>query len=203
MHPLRPSHAGQTAPSGLPCRWRDWISRALPCPLHRPFDGRPGHDGLEPALEVGKVIEILALVLVGPHPAYASHVGDRIVASQELPVRQALVHDAIEPVALIGVAVDGVWDLLRRILTKMMRLPGHRTEAAHLPEKPLVDLDAGALVRRIELPELAAEILKDGAGLEDRDRLAALAPRDRRSPACGCWARSSGTTARTARHGRC
>jgi hypothetical protein len=55
----------------------------------------------------------------------------------------------------------------------MMCLAGHRAEPAHLPEQPLIDLDPGALVRRIEAAELAAEILQDRARFEDRDRLPA------------------------------
>ncbi len=39
--------------------------------------------------------------------------------------------------------------------------------------QPLLDLDAAALVPRIESAGLAAEILQDRAGLEDRDRPAA------------------------------
>src|SRR3974390_536851 len=52
----------------------------------------------------------------------------------------------------------------------MVELPGHRTQSTHLPEEPLVDLDAAALVLRIEFAGLAAEILQDRTGLEDRDR---------------------------------
>ena len=136
----------------------------------------------------------------------AGHVGDRIGAGQELAVGEALVHHAVEAIDLVGVAVDAVADLFRRILAEMMGLASHRPETADLPEQPLVDLGAAALVGGIELAELAAEILQDRARLEDRDRLAHCrrgGPRDRRSPACGCWARSSGTPARTARPCRC
>ena len=54
-----------------------------------------------------------------------------------------------------------------------MRLSGHGAQATDLPKKPFLDLDACALVRRIELPELATEILEDGAGIKHRDRFAA------------------------------
>src|ERR1043166_1732793 len=47
------------------------------------------------------------------------------------------------------------------------------TEIGHLPEQPLIDLDAPALVARIELAGLAPEILQDRARLEDRDRTSA------------------------------
>jgi hypothetical protein len=54
-----------------------------------------------------------------------------------------------------------------------MRLSGHGAQATDLPKRPFLDLDACALVRRIELPELATEILEDGAGIKHRDRFAA------------------------------
>src|SRR6478609_3396828 len=57
----------------------------------------------------------------------------------------------------------------------MVCLPGLGTEIGHLPEQPLIDLDAPALVMGIELPGLAAEILENGTRLEDRDRLAVRA----------------------------
>jgi hypothetical protein len=50
-----------------------------------------------------------------------------------------------------------------------VHLTGHRPDAAHLPEQPLVNFNARAFVRRIELPGLAAEILQDRTGFEDRD----------------------------------
>jgi len=61
-------------------------------------------------------------------------------------------------------------------VSKVVGLAGFGAEIGHLPEQPLVDFDAATLVLRIELPGLAAEILQDGAGLEDRDRLAVRAP---------------------------
>ncbi len=87
-------------------------------------------------------------------------------------IRQLLVEHAVEPVGLVGVAVDGVGHLFGRIDAEMVGLSEHRAEAAHLPEQPLVHLHAPALVGRIEATGLAAEILQDGAGFEDRDRLA-------------------------------
>src|ERR1700676_371929 len=41
-----------------------------------PHDGRPGPHGLEPTLEMRKVLELLALALIGHDPGIARHVGD-------------------------------------------------------------------------------------------------------------------------------
>src|SRR5207247_9013399 len=63
-----------------------------------------------------------------------------------------------------------VWQLLGRIMSEVVRLPCLGAEVGHLPEQPLLDLDAAALIPRIEFSGLATEILQDRAGLEDRDR---------------------------------
>ena len=60
-----------------------------------------------------------------------------------------------------------------RVVAEVVRLAAVGAEVGHLPEQPLLHLDAGALVGGIELAGLAAEILQDRARLEDRDRLAA------------------------------
>jgi hypothetical protein len=46
-----------------------------------------------------------------------------------------------------------------------------------LPKQPFIDRNASAFVARIELSGLAAEILQDGAGFENRDRPPAWARR--------------------------
>ena len=58
----------------------------------------PRPDRLEPALEVGEVLELLALPLVRHDPRIARHVGDRIVAGDEVAVGQPLVEHAVEAV---------------------------------------------------------------------------------------------------------
>src|SRR5262249_42193296 len=103
------------------------------------------------------------------HPAYASHVGDRVAAGEKLTGGEARIHDAEQPIDLVGVAVDGVGDRLRRVAPEVVGLARHRPETAHLPQQPLVDGDPGALIARVKTTSLAAEILQYGAGLEHRD----------------------------------
>ena len=91
-------------------------------------------------------------------------------AGEEFAVREPTVHDAVDAVHLVAEAVDGVGQFLGRVMAEMVRLPGFGTEIGHLPEQPLVDLDAAAFVLGIEFAGLAAEILQDRTGLEDRDR---------------------------------
>src|SRR5690606_40457394 len=116
---------------------------------------------LIPAIQVGEIIEVLPLPLMRLDPSDRSHVGDGIVARQELAVCQPLVHDAVQPVALVRIALDRVLDLLLGIVAEVMRLARHWPKATPLPEQPLLTLDAGTLIRRIELAELASEILQD------------------------------------------
>ena len=117
-----------------------------------------------------EVVHMLALLLPAIDPANASHVGDRIFAGEEFAVGEPFVHHAIEPIHFVNIAGNGIGNCLAGIVLEMMHLPAHRPDAADLPEQPLVNLDAAALVGGIELAGLATKILQDGAGLEDRDR---------------------------------
>ena len=121
------------------------------------------------ALKVRELREVLARPFGKAHPADASDVGDRIAVREKFAPSQALVHDAVEPVDLVGVARDGVEDFRRRVTAEMHHLPGHWPEPADLPVQPLLDGDARALFTRIKFSALAAEILQDGAGFERRD----------------------------------
>src|SRR5262245_58696054 len=137
--------------------------------LHR----RARQHGLEPAPDVWKAAQVMAVALGAARPADAGDVGDRVTAGNELPVREPPIHHAVDPVHFIAEARDGVGQLLERIVAEVVGLPGLGTEIGHLPEHPLVDLDARAFVLRIEFAGLAAEILQDRTRLEDRDPLAA------------------------------
>ena len=121
-------------------------------------------------LRCGKSARSWPMPLGEPDPADAGHVGDGIAAGQKLAPGKPRVHDAEQAVDLVGVAGDGVGDRLRRVTAEVIGLAGHRAEPADLPEQPLLDGDARALLARIKFAGLAAEILQDGAGLEDRDR---------------------------------
>jgi hypothetical protein len=59
-----------------------------------------------------------------------------------------LFEHGVEARGFLGVALDGVGDLLRRVLREVVVLPGHRAEAAHLPEQPLDGFGAPAQVGR-------------------------------------------------------
>ena len=120
--------------------------------------------------QIWKKREVLAHPLGEPDPADAGHVGNGIAAGQKLAPGKPRVHHAEQAVDLVGVAGDGVGDRFRRVTAEVIGLAGHRAEPADLPEQPLLDGDARALLARIKFAGLAAEILQDGAGLENRDR---------------------------------
>src|SRR3954464_3430080 len=126
----------------------------------------------EPASDIRKAAEVVAVALGPARPADARHVSDRVGPGKEFTVPESRVHHAVDPAHLIAEALDGVGKFLRCISAEMVCLPGLGTEIGHLPEQPLIDFDAPALVMGIEPPGLAAEILENGTRLEDRDRLA-------------------------------
>ena len=141
--------------------------------LHPAHHRRPVRDLVEPALEVREVGPGDALVLPRAQPGEDGDVGDAVVGAAEvLAVGQALVHHAVEPAGLVGVAVDGVGDLLGRIDAKVVRLTEHRADAAHLEHQPLQHLVLATRRRRQKAPALAGQVEQDRARFEERDRLA-------------------------------
>src|SRR5664280_1962332 len=97
-----------------------------------------------------ELIEVLPLPLPAIGPADAGHVGDRIFAGEEFAVLEPRVHHAVEPVELIHEASDRVRNRHAGVVLEMVDLPRHRPKPAYLPEQPLLNLDARALVARIE-----------------------------------------------------
>src|SRR5262249_11375171 len=134
------------------------------------FDRRTRQQGLEPTPDVWKAAQVVAVALGPARPTDVSDVGDRISAGEKFAVLKTRGHDAVDSGHLAAEALDGVWQLLGRIVSEVVRLPCLGAEIGHLPEQPLVDLDAAALVTWIEFSSLAAEVLQDRAGLKDRDR---------------------------------
>src|SRR6266446_779049 len=81
---------------------------------------RPRADRLEPALEMRKIPELLALPLVGHDPGIARHVGDRIVAGDEGAIGKPPVEHAVEPVHLVAIAVHGIGNLVHRVMAEVV-----------------------------------------------------------------------------------
>ena len=82
--------------------------------------------------------EVHAEALVAEEPRKVRDVRDGEVRAGEEPFfGQAAIEDAEEALALVGVPVDGVGDLLRGVHAEVVRLTEHRPRAAHLEEDPL------------------------------------------------------------------
>src|SRR5437899_11585748 len=74
--------------------------------------GGPGIDDVVPALDVGKVGQVHLVPLVPRRPREDRHVGDGVVGAPGEGSRgQLLVEYTIEPLCLIDVALDAVFDL--------------------------------------------------------------------------------------------
>ena len=130
-------------------------------------------DCFEPALEVRKVIEILALPLMEDDPRIASHISNRIFSGGKLAIGEPFIEHSVEALGFLDIALDRIGQLLVRVVSKVMILAEHRPQPAHLPKEPLHDLRAAAQIGGQKLAGLLSEILKNSTGLEDADRLAA------------------------------
>src|SRR5580765_1384742 len=136
---------------------------------HAALDRWPRLHSLQPALEVRKFVDVLPLPFPAIHPTDQRHVGDGIFAGDEWPILEADVHDTVKAVHLVDVAVDRIGQCFHGVILEVVDLARHRPDATHLPEQPLIDLDARAFVGGIKLSGLAPEILQDRTGLENGD----------------------------------
>src|SRR5882724_5915889 len=80
--------------------------------LHR----GPPSDVVQPALQVREVVDLLLLPQVRQHPRVAGNVGDRIVAGDELAAGELVVEHGVQARGLAHIAVDGIGNLLRRVV---------------------------------------------------------------------------------------
>ncbi|MPM89698.1 hypothetical protein SDC9_136810 [bioreactor metagenome] len=138
--------------------------------------GRPCGNAFKPGLEMRKLRDVLLLAFVRHDPGVAGHVGDGVALACNIvaAVAQVLVEHAVEAAGFLHIALHGVGDLLGRVLGEVVVLPGHGAQAAHLPEQPLNGLVAPAQILGDELLGLVGKIQQDRAGLEHRNRRAAI-----------------------------
>ncbi len=137
------------------------------------LDRRPLVNGVEPPLEIRKILKPLTLSFIGDDPGIGGHIRNGVLSSDEGTVSQTPIEHTVQPVGLFHVAFDRIGNFLGRVVREMMVLPGHGPEPAHLPEQPLKNVGPPAQITRHELAGLLREINQDGAGLEHADRRAA------------------------------
>src|SRR5688572_2580001 len=142
--------------------------------LHRALHRGALEDGVAPLLQRRKLVDVHALALGRAQPRHGRHVGDGVlVARQILAFPQPSIHNAVETIRFVLVAVHGVLDLLRRVAQEVVRLPEHRADVAHLEHGPLHHLPALAQVLRQEPAGFRREVEQHRAGFGERERLAA------------------------------
>src|SRR5262245_53239379 len=107
--------------------------------VHAFIDRRSCQHAIEPALDVRKSGDVLPLTLPAAGPADTGHIRDRIAPSKKVSISKPSVHNAIEAIALVGEAINGILQsgALRRVEPKVMTLAGLGPEIGHLPEQPL------------------------------------------------------------------
>ena len=164
---------------------------------------RPRQHLIEPTRKMGKLGKSLPLPLPSPRPTDAGHIGDRIRSSEKFVMFKSFVHDAIEAIDLVRIAIDAIVDPVGGIISKVVGLTGHGSETADLPEQPFLDrARVRARWRRRTFRSCGRDI--EGS-LRTRTLRSTCRPAhwDRRSPGCDCWARSQETQARTVRPCQC
>jgi hypothetical protein len=136
--------------------------RFLQAGLH----GRTGAYLLEPALQVGQVVDRHARPLPGAHPREVRDVGDGVVAGEVLVIGEPAIEHAEQPLGLALIAVDRDRNPLGQVAIEDVGLAHHRADAGHLEHEPLHDERAAARVGRHQPAGLFGEVDEDRAGLE-------------------------------------
>src|SRR6056297_684135 len=144
------------------------VDREVRPDRHATLYGGPGGELLEPPLEVGKLVEVLALRLPADGPGVGDHVRDRVlVASEIAAIVEAIVHDPVETVHLVAEATQGI-GLVSLADAESSEMPGLTALGAlirHLPDHPLLDLVLPAQVLGMEAVGLLGEVEHDGRPL--------------------------------------
>ena len=141
------------------------------------FDSRTLADVLEPTFRVGVIIQRNFLALPVAHPRIGRDVGNRVIIPGKIAgFAQTRVGHAKQTFRFIRIAVDGILNSVGRVTPEMIGLPHHGTDAAHLPHQPFHRRE---MTSRIgcgigqELAGFLGKIIKDRAGLKNRDFLTA------------------------------
>src|SRR5580704_16809756 len=134
--------------------------------LHPALDCGAVADLVEPAFELFELTDVLALGLGVDGPRIGNHVGDRVLVAGEIaPVVEPVVHDAVEPVRLVGEAADSIGQVagVGAGAAEMSAFAELRALIGHLPYHPLRDLVPPAKVLWEEAAFLFTEIHHDRA----------------------------------------
>ena len=102
-------------------------------------------------------------------------VGNRVVANQKLPVREALFEHPIQTLGFGLIALDGVGNLFWCVAEKHVGLPLHGPDTAHLEHQPLHHLRTGQRLAGQKATVLFGEVQQNGARFEHRKAAAAIA----------------------------
>lgn len=151
-------------------------TRHMPSPLHP----RPRQHPPLPRLQMRELIDIDARPSGGRDPAPVRDVGYRASVADQVAGRrgrEVFVQHAVQAPGFVLVARDAVVDSLGCVAEEMVRLALHGSDARVQEEEPVVDFvglaRAGWVADFVvDAVVLLDEVLHDGAGFEEADRLA-------------------------------
>src|ERR1051325_2755382 len=117
---------------------------------HAPFNRRPVRNIVVPTFDAGKIFELHVMHFMAPYPRVSRNVRDRIFTGEKFALAECLFQNGIKPQSLVMKSLDGKRNFFFETI-KIVGLPEHRSNSAHLKHEPLDDRVALAHIRRPEL----------------------------------------------------
>ena len=123
----------------------------------------------KPARQIRKRLRRCLTPIVQGNPRIRRHIGNRLLAREELDLGQTHTENTVQTLHFVLVARGHRWDALRKIAHKHIGLALQRPDATHLKHQPLQDARAALGVGQPKRVGLFRQIHQDRVGLEHRE----------------------------------
>src|SRR5262245_689737 len=133
--------------------------------LHATLHRRPVRNIVVPALDLGKIFELHVMHFMAPYTGVGRNVCDRIFTGEKVALAKCLFQNGIKPQSLFMESLDGKWNFFFETI-KIVGLPEHRSNSAHLKHEPLKNAVALTHIRRPELAGFFRQIHQNGSRFE-------------------------------------
>ena len=136
--------------------------------------GRAPFDGGEPACDVRIIGQLYAMMRPKQDPGPAGDIGDGKGVPNPFALRKMAVQHLVKARGFIRISPHRIRQYFGRIVSEMSRLTQRRSLPRHLPHQPAECLRSGTGGLRQQRAALFGNIDQNGAGFEQRQRIAAV-----------------------------